>query len=736
MKPLSLYLSILSLLVACQVRAQQDTVVTTMLKEVAIVGEKQNAATDMSAVTTIGPATIQRQNLQSLRGAGEIAPNFYMPAYGSRMTSSIYVRGLGARIDQPAVGLSVDGVPFLNKNNYDFDIFDIGNIEVFRGAQSILNGRNTMCGQINITTLSPWAFQGVKLMAEYGRANSVKAAAGYYGRINDQLATSLTAYYAMTDGYFRNAHDNGRLDTDKSGSFRWKLSWHPSSRLSVSNAAYAGITRQGGYPYAEYGSGTVSYNDTCFYHRFSLADGLTVGWSSKRVVITSVTSMQYIDDNMTLDQDFTPEPYFVLTQKSREWAFTEDLYAKGRRGKYNWLAGVFGFYKRNKMEAPVTFKDTGISKLIEAHPNQMNPAYPISWDTREFVLGSSFLNLTKGAAVYQQSKWRLGDWDFEFGLRWDLEWASLIYDSDCNTGFTHWHVLPDGTKELYGHTAVEIHDHGHLSQRFSQLLPKFAVGYNIGDLRIYANASKGYKAGGYNSQMFSDVLQQRIMEYMGLTMKYDVADIVSYRPEKSWNYELGLKGLALGGRLGYSATLFYISCTDQQLTTFPDGMTTGRIMTNAGRTRSYGLEATADWEVTDRLSFKASYGYTNATFRKYFNGKEDFRGKKVPYAPANTLFASANYTFAGAILGAVPSVNISARGVGEIYWDEANKVRQPFYATMAASVALDHDAWNLRLWAENITNTKYNTFYFVSIGHAFVQKSTPWSAGATIRLSF
>ncbi len=735
MKLIKPYLALTALFAYATALAQQDTVVTTMLNEVAIVGEKQNADTDMSAVTLIDRATLQRQNVQSLRGVGEIAPNFYLPAYGSRMTSSIYVRGLGARIDQPAVGLSVDGVPFLNKNNYDFDIFDIGKIEVFRGAQSILNGRNTLCGQVNISTLSPWAFQGVKLMAEYGRANSAKAAVGYYARLSDELATSVTGYYTMTDGYFRNEHDNSRLDTDKSGSLRWKLSWHPSSRLSITNAASAGITRQGGYPYAEYGTGKIAYDDTCFYHRFSVADGLTVGWSSKRVVITSVTSFQYIDDNMTLDQDFTPEPYFVLTQKSKEWALTEDLYAKGRRGAYNWLAGVFGFYKHNDMLAPVTFKDTGISRLIEAHPNQMNPTYPISWDTRQFVLGSNFLNITKGVAIYQQSKYRWGNWDFEFGLRWDVEWASLMYDSDCSTGFSTWHLLPDGAKELYSHTPVEIHDHGHLSQHFSELLPKFAVGYNIGDTRIYANVSKAYKAGGYNSQMFSDVLQQRIMEFMGLTMKYDVDEIVSYKPERSWNGEIGVKGVALGGSLAYTGTIFYISCTDQQLTTFPDGMTTGRIMTNAGRTRSYGVEATADWHATDRLLISASYGHTNATFRKYFNGKENFRGKKLPYAPSNTLFASANYTLPGKILGAVPSATVSVRGVGEIFWDEANTVRQPFYATMSASMALAHDKWSVRLWAENLTNTKYNTFYFVSIGHAFVQKAAPWSVGATLRLS-
>ena len=92
---------------------------------------------------------------------------------GSRMTSSIYVRGIGARIDQPVVGLNVDNVPFLNKDNYDFDMPDIARIEVIRGPQSTLYGRNTMGGLINIYTISPLNYQGSRVMAETGKGNLV-----------------------------------------------------------------------------------------------------------------------------------------------------------------------------------------------------------------------------------------------------------------------------------------------------------------------------------------------------------------------------------------------------------------------------------------------------------------------------------------------------------------------------------------------------------------------------------
>lgn len=727
---------ILFIFASLPARGQIDTLVTK-LSEVVVVGVKNTGVGDMEPVTTVGASTAERLGLASMMGISEIAPNLYVPDYGSRMTSSIYMRGLGARMDQPVVGLSVDGVPYLNKDSYDFDLFDIQKVDVYRGAQSILNGRNTMGGQVNIFTLSPWQYQGLRLMAQYGRANSIKAGAGYYHRFSDAWASSLSAYYTMTDGFFTNEHNGQKTDHEKQGSMRWKLAWKPSTRLSLTNVASAQISRQGGYPYESIATGKIAYNDTCFYRRNSFADGLTVGWSSKRVVITSVTSMQCIDDNMTLDQDFSEAEYFTLTQKRKEWSLTEDLYAKGRRGSLNWVGGAFGFLKNSDMKAPVTFKNDGIANLIEGKPNQMNPNYPIAWDQRQFVLGSDFKTHTRGAAVYGQAAYALGAWDFELGLRWDMEWVSLNYRSHCNTSYTTYHLLPNGDREVYRHTPVDIDDRGRLSKHFNELLPKLAVGYSFEDsgVRLYANVAKGYKAGGFNSQMFSDVLQQRIMALMGISHKYDVDEIIGYGPEKSWNYELGAKASMLSGKLNVEGCLFYIDCTDQQLTTFPDGTTTGRIMTNAGRTRSCGAEATVDYSPLSGLVMKASYGYTNATFRKYNNGKADLKGKRVPYAPSNTLFLSAAYELPFEVAGIRPTVGAHLRGVGDICWDDENTVVQPFYATLGASVEFNRELWSLRLWGENITNTKFDTFYFVSIGNAFLQRGKPWTIGATLRLN-
>lgn len=706
------------------------------LKGLEVIGIKQMPVGELAATTKISSGMIRRYNIVGLKDISEFAPNLYIPDYGSRMTSSIYVRGLGARMDQPIIGLSVDNVPVLNKDAYDFDVADIEGIEILRGAQSLLNGRNTMGGQINIRTLSPWSYNGWRAMASYGRNNDIKVGLSWYHSFSPVWSTSVSGLYNMNDGFFKNALTGKKIDRDRSGSFRWKLCWRPQEWLSVTNAAAASLTRQGGYPYESLSTGVIAYNDTCFYHRTTFSDGLTLAWAGKRVVVTSVTTVQYINDNMTLDQDFLPDDYFTLTQKRKEWAFTEDLFTKGSRGSYDWLGGVFAFAKNSHMDAPVTFYDTGIRNLIEDHSNEMNPEYPIRWDSRSFVLGSDFDQTSRGFALYHESTYKHSDWTFQAGLRWDTERIGLKYHSECETGYETLKLLDDGTYESFDHTNLSINDGGKMNKTYMELLPKVAVSYDFPSIRVYGTFSKAYKSGGFNTQMFSDVLQQRIMQYMGLPMAYNIKDIVGYKPEKSWNYEIGVKANLLDGRLTADAALFFIDCRDQQLTMFPPGMTTGRIMTNAGRTHSKGVEFSAAWHASDDVTFRASYGYTHATFRKFSDANGDYRGKRLPYAPAQTLFVGVNWSLPFRLYGAVPSVNVNMRGAGDIYWNEANSERQPFYAVLGASAALHGDNWNVRVWGENLTSTKYSTFYFVSIGNSFVQRARPWQAGVTIGINF
>lgn len=689
------------------------------------------------AVTYIGSRAVADYDLVNMRQASALAPNFYMPAYGSRMTSSVYVRGLGTRIDQPAVGLNIDNIPIINKDNYDFDLADIDRVEILRGPQNILYGRNTMAGLMNIYTVSPLSFQGVRARVSYGSRDSYRVSAGFYGKIKPTLGMSVTGEVSGIDGWHHNSYNGSAVGRERLGSLRWKTAFRPAANVVVENVAMATRARQNGYPYENLAEGRIAYNDTCYYSRWSFIDGLTVKHQFRDITFSSILSMQYLNDDMVLDQDFTTDPYFTLRQKRREWAFTGDFVARGpQTGKYSWLAGLFGFWRHSRMNAPVTFYSTGIDRLIVSNRNNANPHYPIGWDSDNFVLGSEFRLPSGGMSVYHESTLKLGDFSLGVGLRFDWERTQLHYRSFCNTGFTTYDnsSLAGGILPVYSHTPLDIDDRGFISKDYTQLLPKFSLTYALPETtgNLYATVTKGYKSGGYNTQMFSDFLQQRIMSEMGMAMLYDAEATVSYRPETDWNYELGAHFNLLDGRISADLAAFWLEIDNQQVTMFPEGSITGRIMANAGRSRSRGVEVTASYHATAGWFARGSWGFTDARFIRFNNGRADYSGKRVPYAPRNTLFLGTGWR--RGFNGFIDRLELEAdlTGTGRIQWNEANTVSQPFYALLNASAAVSHRDFTLRLWGRNLTGTRYSTFYFVSIGNAFTQRGDGCAVGLSL----
>lgn len=718
---------------------------TVTLGEVNVVSVKQQRQLfdSPTASTQLSQEELDRLSVVSIKGITDIVPNFYVPDYGSRMTSSIYVRGIGSRIDQPSVGLIVDNVPYLNKDAYDFDLCDMTSVEMLRGPQSTLFGRNTMAGLINVRTLSPMRWQGWKLMGEFTTGVAGKAGIGWYHKLGEVTGISANILFSGARGNFRNEYTGRRLDHERYAGARIKYEWNITPDLSLRNSLQTGCLSQGGYPYASLETGCIAYNDTCFYRRFTLTDGLTLSRRFNGSLLTSVSSVQYINDNMTLDQDFLPEDFFTLTQKKQEIGFTEDIVWRSFRDAdeirvvYNWLVGIFGFYRHLDMQAPVTFKDKGISDLIEYHSNNATPDYPIVWDSRSFALNSDFSLPSGGVALYHESKLDVGRWHLTAGLRFDFESSSMAYRNYCSTGYTIFHLQESASvAQFYAHAPVRIDVAGNITRSYLNIIPRLAAVFDLsGGLgNVYANISRGFKAGGYNTQMFSDVLQQRLMNMMGIGMSYDIDEVVGYKPEKSWNYELGCHISAFDGKLNGELSLFYIDCRDQQLTMFPDGTTTGRIMTNAGRTRSYGGELSLSWRPVDSFLLNGSFGTTQARFIRFFDGINDYRGKRLPYVPSNTMFLQGLYTIetAGCKLESV-TFDINVRGNGNIYWNESNTRKQPFYVIAGCSVIFSFGNLSFQLWGKNMTSTRYDTFYFMSMGNEFLQRGRPVEGGLTVR---
>ncbi len=754
---------------------KKDTI--TVLSEVAVVAkmkQKNNLREESLSSTTIKLGEIERNQVVSLQDAAMQVPNLHIPSYGSKMTSSIYMRGLGSRIDHPAVGMYVDNVPYLNKNGFDADLWDIMRIEVLRGPQSTLYGRNTTGGIINIYTLSPMVYQGARLSAGYSSGETYTAKGSIYMKTGKKTALSVGANYLNRGGFFTNGYTGEKCDNEESATGRVRFIYTPTERLTIENTFAAGKVDQGGYAYRLYNpatgtTGNVNYNDICGYERTTVSNGLSFNYKGSRHTFSSVTAWQYLDDCMTLDQDFTPASMFTLQQAQHENTFTQDFIIKRSQEerKWQWLTGLTLFYKNMDMDAPVRFRQDGINSLILGNINGMFQGMPAPMNTArlqfaqdEFDLSSKFEMPVLGAAMYHQSELNAGKFTFTAGVRLDYEKAKLDYLSNSAVDYIYSMKIQMSPmmppREIKVESGVNTTMEDNLSKEWFEVLPKFGIRYSLEkNGNIYATVTRGFKAGGYNTQIFSDILQNKLKSDLmadlmnkaggafgsmgggmpggAQTPSYSVDETITYKPEYSWNWEAGAH-LSFG-KMTADAALFYISCTDQQLTVFPDGNTTGRMMTNAGKSENMGVELALNAQVSQALNCGISYGYTSAKFKEYNDGINDYSNNYIPYVPQNTFNAHAAYTIwnAGKLADKI-QVRMGYNGIGKIYWDEANLNSQKFYSLLSASVYAEKGKFGLEFWGKNLTDTDYNAFYFVSVGNAFFSQGRPAEYGVTLSI--
>ena len=605
-----------------------------------------------------------------------------------------------------------------------------------------------MGGQMNIYSLSPLDYQGVRASVEYGSANTLRGKASYYGQSKSgKFAYSVAGYYNRTDGFFENEFDGSNVDWGQSSGGRVRTIWQLGRGWEIDNIASVGYNDEGGYAYALYDAENdvveeVNYNSPSGYMRLNVSDGLILSYTGEGLKFTSTTSYQYTSDKMRMDNDLTPASLFTLVQQQREHAFAEDLVLRTNDSsrRWQWITGMYGFYKSIDMEAPVTFLEDGISSLILGNMPDMLKRM-LEFEQPQFDINSNFDLPTYGLALYHESSLRAGErWRFTAGLRLDYESSKMSYDNYSAISYRMMPMIPAFRK-------VEMPFKGDEKLDYLELLPKFAVNFTTGVGDLYATVTRGYKAGGFNTQIFSDILQNKMktalmgdaMTAMGRPAApaepspYDEASVTTYDPEYSWNYELGGHLQFAEGRVAMDFAAFWIECRDQQLTVFPDGLTTGRMMSNAGHSRSRGAELSLSWQVAKGLMIMGNYGYTNAKFEEFSDGVNDYAGNYLPYAPQHTasLGASYRWNINRKLLDAL-TLNCSWQGMGKIYWNEANTLSQDFYSQLNASVELQKGPVSLTLWGRNLTDTDFYTFYFKSMTNNFYNHGKPCRMGVTL----
>lgn len=763
------------------------------LDEVVVVAQAKEAfrlrQQPLSAMVMGGEEMTQR-GIYDLRTLSESVPSVMMPSYGSRLTSSVYVRGIGSRVNSPSMGVYLDQMPLMNKTAFNTHLYQVDRIDVVRGPQGTLYGMNTEGGMLRVFTKSPFRYQGTEVRLGVATNWQRNVEVAHYHRPSEQLAFSVAGFYQGTDGAFRNTQTGQHADKMNEAGGRIRLMARPTAALTIDWIVDYQYVRQNANPYGIYHlqQGTVEQpnQDTqSRYQRHLLCNGLGLKYVGSGFELQSHTSWQMLHDRLLMDNDYSPIDYIVVDQHQQSQTLTEELTMKSRNtSRWHWTHGIFASHQWLKTNAPNTFgkafsqqmnQQVGgmiYNQILRSMADRMGETAAAAMIERAggvsvgmtLRVPSLFHTPQTNVGVFHESNIELNEHLVAtLGLRYDHTHSRIDYDAvglsmiDFNIMGSSAHI---NMMSAFQHT-------NHLST--NQLLPKVGLTWRLqGGSNVYATLTKGYRSGGFNIQLFSDIIQNDMQRNLRSAMqeamknRQDMDIVINhtdeeyatllegirFKPEESWNYEVGTHLNLMGGAIHADAALYYMEIRNQQLSVFASDYGYGRKMVNAGRSFSCGAELTLRGSAIDNhLTWSANYGYTHAAFKDYqthdnvSDATISYKNKRVPFVPEHTFALMADYRFPlnhdgfkALVLGA----NVNAQG--RIWWDEANTYDQKLYATVGAHIALETNHYTLNLWTRNITNTRYNTFAFMSkaTGHPtyYAQRGNPFQIGIDMEWKF
>ncbi len=693
-----------------------------------------------------------RSEVATLKNVSAIVPNFFMPDYGSSITSAVYIRGVGSRINTPAVALYVDDAPYIDKSSFTFDFVDVERIEIVRGPQGTLYGRNSMGGVVNILTVSPFRDVQKTSVRVSGvlPSKEISCFVNHRQRLGQQFAFAAEAFYSRGDGFFRNVSlDVPADDFEKFGAkVRGSFLFQNDLKLDIS-ASYE-RTDECGYAYEYLGSlaeteslvpyiGKIATNRSSSYDRHLLGANVKLLKSTDDLIVTNVVGFQGLSDKMSLDQDFLPTDTFYLDQTQRLRTITEELVVK-RRDKtavWQWTTGLFGYGQWLRTECPVQFAPAGVAMIQSSMSAAMLAAgapLTITFVDDQILVNTLASTPSFGLALYHQSSYDVVDWlNVALGLRVDYEHLSIDYDASTAINY----MMKMGTMQSEKVMSVEYA--GALSDNYLRLLPKFSATANLsGGGNVYVTVARGQRSGCYNVQTFSDIVSA---SFSASSLTDDeVANAIRVKPESCWNYEIGTH-LTIAEVVKCSLAAFYMDIRNQQIAKFSEGGL-GRRLENAGRSASVGAEVSMQAKLlSNRLLLGADYGYTNSHFTSYETLEDDlavdYSGNRVPFVPDQTLNIRANYVlFESSKALKRLTFGLDFAVVGKIFWTEDNLASQSAYGQLNARIGADFGALSVNIWGRNLTDSQFYTFYFQSMNHAFAQRGKPQRAGVELTYTF
>lgn len=616
------------------------------------------------------------------------APNVHLKE--SSAENVLIIRGISSfdtSIYSPA-GFYVDDVNFPLHYMYNTELLDLERVEVLRGPQGTLYGRNSESGVINLVTKQPDNEFRAKLLSEYGSYDSWRFGANVSGPIaKDKLYLGLALQYKLSDGYMENKFNDDDESAEKDHkNGRATLRWTPTDQWDISLIADVMDTDDQNIQY-RYRTGPFATDYYDIRHsatdEYSKQEGngqtLRLKHKGNSFNLLSVTGLRNYEHkyNGSLDQTDDPSAWFNWG----ETRFTYDIEhmseefrisSPDNHGPFEWLIGAYGFKE-----------ETDIS--------QDRMAWGMAADTDIDI---------DGYAAFGQGTYTLFDkLHLTAGLRFDHQ------DLKGKMKGTGMSGPIDQDKDL----------------DYDEFLPKFSIAYDFSkDIMAYVSASKGYMVGGYN------------YGYMPTN-----EDAFYYDAEYTWNYEAGIKSSWIDNKLLANLSIFYIYIDDKQVVEW--SMTLGTKIENAAEAHSQGIELELQARPVQGLDLFAGFGYTESKFDDWkalqMDGTiYDFEDNYLPNAPRYTYNLGAAYRHISGLFGRVDLL-----GTGKFYGDARNNLKQEDYEIVNLRLGYEGDNIGISFWCTNLFDEEYVTALYdltnMGLGE-LVQDGEPRMLGVTVSYRF
>ena len=626
------------------------------------------------------------------------SPNLHMKQ--NRIEHPVIIRGISSfrgSIHSPS-GFYVDDVCYPLHDMHNPELFDVERVEILRGPQGTLYGRNTESGLINIITKQPDnEFRG-KVFGEYGNYNTSHGNSDSYRTggsisgpiVRDKLFLGLAGQWEDSDGYMYNKfNDDDEVNDLKHRNGRATLRWTPSDRWDISLIANFVDTddHNAEYRWIDGPMKTdpfdLRYDSSGCSDQDGNVQALRVKYSGDSFNILSVSSLLDYTHDYQGDTDMWDDPMNktkgIAEYEDRQYSQELRVSSPQNSGPFEWLVGLYAFKE-----------DTDIDYNYYSHTYGMSFFHPVA-------------NIkTTGWAVFADGTYTLFErLHLTAGLRFDYQ------DLEGN--------LKD---DVFGVTYDKDQD-------FDEWLPKFSISYDLtDDVMAYVSTSRGYLVGGYNPYCSMNPTEQ--------TFTYDA--------EKTWNYETGIKTAWLNNKLMANLSIFYINIEDKQVAEI-DMNTMTMATTNAADAHSQGCELEIQARPIRGLNIFAGFGYTEAEFDDFtateWNAtytalvENDYEGNDLQYAPKYTYSLGVQYRHESGFFGRADLL-----GTGEFYGDHANTAKADSYETVNLRLGYESEHFDLVLWAKNVFDEEYLTWVAYDGTNNMGADGPPQMLGTTVTYRF